>query len=395
MFDKESILKKANELGLSPNDVEKDYIQSWIIREIFQDEYLAPYLTLKGSAALRKFHDPETRLARDIDLSSSIHIDEGLLEERLRKVTESVQRQTGIEFVDGVQVAPKELPDEMKEEMNIDALEAKLMFKTVSSEGRIKLKTQVDVTQRDVVYLPPKEGALVHPYFDSSEFAGGSVRVQRAEEIVASKIISLSHRRKPTDLWDLFRALVTNPMHMNQEDVVKAILSRTNFSDELPLRGESYLNLPLLERYERVWGGLLVPVSLRVGIEQAISGFKSVTAGLFDAMVSQVGNFARRVMDLGRPALSDAFREVIIKAGAERHVLKMIYKDEERFVQPYKFEFYQREKDKETNEYFWNYDLADRRGKPDKMKTKHFFAHKIQHVEETDEIYIPKWDVEF
>ncbi len=143
MFNKTEIDKKSKEFNLMPSDVERDYIQSWIIKEISEDEHLSPQLTLKGSCALRKLYLPNTRFARDIDYSACSHIDRDLLIDRLQNIGKKIEEQTGVSFVEKVKVGNKNLPEEMK----VDALEARMYFKGVYTDGKFDLKTPVDLTQ--------------------------------------------------------------------------------------------------------------------------------------------------------------------------------------------------------------------------------------------------------
>ena len=104
-----------------------------------------------------------------------------------------------------------------QEEMNVDALEARLYFKGVYSEGRFDLKTQVDVTRGENFTLPTQNLPIIHLYSDSDVFKGLSFKCQKLEEIIATKFITLIHRRKPGDFWDLvFSTFISNNHEVNR-----------------------------------------------------------------------------------------------------------------------------------------------------------------------------------
>ena len=387
MLNNEEIKRRADECKLDPSDVERDYIQSWIIKEISDDPYLGPQLTLKGSGALRKLYYPETRFARDLDFSSHTHLSKEYLKNRLREVGLSIEKQTGVTFIEEVKVQDKKLP----EEMHVDALEARMYFKGIFSDGKFDLKTQVDVTRGESFNLPPQYRTIIHPYFDQDLFADTKVRCQKLEEIIATKFITLMHRRRAGDFFDLvYTTFISTANEINRGQVIRVLLAKTDFARSFEQTRSHYCNFPTHATYSGTWSTLLVPAQSAMTFDVARESFSTAIVVFFDEVAIHLNSLARRYPRTS--TFSDVFREKIISAGKQNKLIKITYGESARMMEPYKLEYYTRESDGETNEYFWGFDLSG--GTSNTVSTKRLICEKIQNVEETEEVFNPQWEIE-
>src|SRR5207244_1520134 len=157
---------------------------------------------LKGGQALRKVCLPQTRFSKDLDFSALEHLEPQFLEAELREVCAQVTAATGVRFLDKIMVKDKELPIQ-----DVDAVEVRLYFKGFYGEENLNLRAELDVTQFDKIYLPVQSRGLLHTYSDARDCAT-TIRVQKLEEILASKLTALLHRRKPVDLHNLLYAIL-------------------------------------------------------------------------------------------------------------------------------------------------------------------------------------------
>ncbi|MDO8590055.1 MAG: nucleotidyl transferase AbiEii/AbiGii toxin family protein [bacterium] len=387
MFDTEEIKRKAIEFKLTPADVERDYIQSWIIKEVSSDPRLSPQLTLKGSGALRKLYYPDTRFARDLDFSAYSHVEKEFLKERLNNIGHSIEKQTGIPFVDEVRVEDKNLP----EKMQVDALEARMYFKAIHSDGKFNLKTQVDVTRGENLSLPPQYRSIIHPYSDHELFSDTKVRSQKLEEIIATKFITLLHRRKAGDFFDLVYSIFLSPNEeINRSQIIRVLLSKTDFSRSFEHMRDYFCNFPAYETYAQSWGGLIVPLQSSMTFETAHNSFAESVPTFFDEIAAYVTRMGGRMI---RPStFSNIFREMIISGGRNKKLIKLTYTGMERDVEPYKLEFYTPQNDGITKEYFWGYDRSG--GTSNTQSIKQFICDKIENVQKTQKEYSTQWEVE-
>jgi predicted nucleotidyltransferase component of viral defense system len=157
MISDAEIEAKAKEFELRPLDVQKDYVYGWLLNGLFRRPVLANQLILKGGNALRKGYLSDTRFSKDLDFSARQALTQPVLEQELREVCNFVAEQTGIAFVDKILIREKDfaIPD-------VEALEARLYFKSFYGEDNLSLRTQLDITQFDRIYLPAQTRRLIH-----------------------------------------------------------------------------------------------------------------------------------------------------------------------------------------------------------------------------------------
>jgi predicted nucleotidyltransferase component of viral defense system len=202
MISDGEIDQKSAEFSISPVQVEKDYVYGWLLKAIYARPELASRLVLKGGQAIRKVYLPSTRFSKDLDFSALTHLDPQFVENELREVCAQVHAATGVTFLDRILTKDKNLPIP-----DVGALEVRLYFKGFYGEEDLNLRAQLDVTQFDKISLPIQSRPLLHPYSDAAD-CNATIRSHKLEEILASKLTALLHRRKPVDLFDLLYSIV-------------------------------------------------------------------------------------------------------------------------------------------------------------------------------------------
>ena len=63
------IQQKARETGVRDQQIEKDYVLSWILKGIAQNEDLSKVLVFKGGTVLKKFYFEDYRYSEDLDFT--------------------------------------------------------------------------------------------------------------------------------------------------------------------------------------------------------------------------------------------------------------------------------------------------------------------------------------
>ena len=401
MITDREIEEKAAELGIPPIHVEKDYVHSWVLWAIGSRPALRNLLVLKGGNALRKAYFPDTRFSKDLDFSSTDHITRGFLESELREICKVVEVQTGVTFLDKTVIKDKDLPIP-----DLEALEARIYFKGFYKEEQLTLKTQLDITQFDKIYLPVQERPILHPYTDAGS-CSGTVICQKAEEILASKLTTLLHRRKPGDLFDLlYSVLIKGGDNISRREVISTFLKKSIFEPRPDDARRELLAVPLTD-YEVSWTTLLVPAASILAFNFVVENFSNLINSLFDLVVSPVavprrgigGAVSRggRVRTFGTPVLDFSYcpgsiRSTILEAGRSRRMIQMVYSGYKRLVEPYKLEFYVRKRDGVGNEYFWGWDTTG--GSSQQTGIKRFFSDKIEKAILTGQSYTPRYSIE-
>jgi predicted nucleotidyltransferase component of viral defense system len=403
MISDSEIEAKAKAFELRPLDVQKDYVYGWLLKGLFQRPALANQLILKGGNALRKAYLPDTRFSKDLDFSARRALTQPVLESELLEVCNFVSAQAGIKFVDTVSIREKDfaIPE-------IEALEARLYFKSFYGEENLSLRTQLDITQFDRIYLPVQNRQLLHPYSDS-EACAAAIACHKLEEILASKLTTLLHRRNPVDLFDLLYAIVfRDQFGVNRREVITTFLKKSIFEREPTAARDQLRAIPIAD-FRALWKSLVAPVASLMNFDFVVGNFQGLVDSLFALVVppqpafAPAGGFVPRIirpsgsvgrsMGIGlRNYFSSDIRNAIIGAGRARTMVRLSYDGYDRLIEPYKLEYYVRKKDGQGLEYFWGWDTTG--GKSGKIGIKQFICDKIQSVRATSQSFQPRYAVE-
>jgi predicted nucleotidyltransferase component of viral defense system len=370
---------------------------------LFQRPAFASQLVLKGGNALRKGYLPDTRFSKDLDFSAREGFPLSVLESELLEVCDFVAAQTGVQFTDKISVREKDLaiPE-------IQALEARLYFKSFYGQENLSLRTQLDITQFDRIYLPVQARQLLHGYSDQAACAT-IIQCHKLEEILASKLTTLLHRRNPVDLFDLLYTIIfRDQFGVNRREVVTTFLRKSIFETQ-PIAARDQLRAISVADFGGLWKSLVAPVTSLFNFDFVIANFQGLIDSLFVLVVPPQPTFAPasagarlgRSMSLGglRP-VSVGFRNYfaadtrnrILAAGRARTMVELTYDGHRRLVEPYKLEYYVRKKDGRGLEYFWGWDTTG--GISGKVGIKQFICDKIESVRSTTRPFQPRFVVE-
>jgi Nucleotidyl transferase AbiEii toxin, Type IV TA system len=191
-----------------------------------------------------------------------------------------VAEQTGITFVDKILIREKDfaIPD-------VEALEARLYFKSFYGEESLSLRTQLDITQFDRIYLPAQTRRLIHPYSDSNACAAMLI-CHKLEEILASKLTTLLHRRNPLDLFDLLYAIVfRDQFGVNRREVITTFLRKSIFESE-PSAARDLLRAVPVSAFRDLWKSVVAPVASLFNFDFVVANFYGLIDALFELVIA-------------------------------------------------------------------------------------------------------------
>jgi predicted nucleotidyltransferase component of viral defense system len=406
MITDDEIEKKAAEFQLRPIEVQKDYVYGWLLKGLYSRPALAQQLILKGGNALRKGYLPDTRFSKDLDFSARQEIPLSLLETELKEVCAFVSAETGIQFIDKMLVREKDLaiPE-------IEALEARLYFKSFYGEENLSLRTQLDVTQFDRIYLPVQTRQLIHAYSDNVA-CGIKIQCHKLEEILASKLTTLLHRRNPVDLFDLLYTIIfRDKFGVNRREVVTTFLRKSIFETQPTVARDQLRAIPVAD-FGGLWKSLTAPVGSLFNFDFVSNNFQGLIDSLFSLVLPTqptrvvggtgggvgpriqrpFGGISRSISPGFRNYFSADVRNTIIGGGRSLKILDLTYDGFNRLIEPYKLEYYVRKKDGRGLEYFWGWDTTG--GRSGKVGIKQFICDKIQSVHATNRSFQPRFAVE-
>jgi predicted nucleotidyltransferase component of viral defense system len=402
VIDRQEIEQKSSAFGINPADVEKDYVYGWILNGMHTQSSLGDQLVLKGGNGLRKAYLPSTRFSKDLDFSCQEHIDSTFLSAELNRICEFVEKQAQVCFSTSQTIVKnKDLS------FGVEAVEARLYFKGFYGEEKIILKAQLDITQFEKLYLPIQTRQLIHPYSDNEQCAV-AIRCQKIEEMLASKLTTLLHRRKAIDLFDLLYSILFNTeFAVNRQEIITTFLRKSIFGPQPTLARDQLLAVPL-EEFKPLWSTIVAPFRSLFNFDYVVSNFKGLIESLFKIGPRPLSsawpqgfrepNAIPRVTTRspsGRTMptfFSWNFRNVIVAAARSQTLIELTYDGLRRLIEPYKIEYYVRQSDGIGSEYFWGFDNTG--GKSGRIGIKQFFCNKIQSARPTDIPFIPRYQVE-
>ena len=98
MISKDEIITVANETGLTPSVVEKDYALGWLLAAINANPALSDSWVFKGGTCLKKCYFETYRFSEDLDftLLDQGHIDDTFLRDQFTAVSEWLYEEAGI-----------------------------------------------------------------------------------------------------------------------------------------------------------------------------------------------------------------------------------------------------------------------------------------------------------
>lgn len=270
MIDRQEVMDYSRELGLAPNIIEKDYVLGWLLIGIGQEPSLSKHWILKGGTCLKKCFFETYRFSEDLDftLTEHSHLDEQFLNTTFREVASWIYDNSGIEFPEDTfrfetYTNPRGNP----------AVEGRLGYRGPMRIGGDLPRIRLDLTDDELVVLPPVTREVLHSYSDGLGDAG-AVQTYPFEEMFAEKLRALAERLRPRDLYDVvhvYRRQDVRPVPTRVMNVLKEkcrfkgipvptfeLLERRPERSELKQEWENMLahQLPILPPVEQFWSVL-------------------------------------------------------------------------------------------------------------------------------------------
>ncbi len=323
----------------------------------------------------------ESRVSEDLDFTTTSGINSTDLLQALNDVCRFVQARTGVVFeIDRNYLADEQIIDRHKK-----AYKFRLYFRDFyGQQDDLTLKVRLDVTEYDRIYLPPQTRRLIHPYSDAAQ-CSIDIQVIKLEEALADKLKCLLQRRHSFDLFDLVYAIfIAREIEVDRPEIVRTFLKKTIFEPS-PLAAKNLLLGVPFDLMQSFWDTKIVcPRESRLDFSAAIGRFKEGIEALFAPFSQSRG----RELAFYPPEL----RNQILEAGQARTLLNLTYDGVTRLVEPYSLVFKRRISDGAGQEYLYGWDRTGGRGSGPGIKT--FFHWKIQHLENTDQEFEPRFTVE-
>jgi predicted nucleotidyltransferase component of viral defense system len=379
MIERNEIDQMADALTVRPTDVERDYVNGWLLAGVYGASDLGQHLVLKGGNALRKGYFPNTRYSKDLDFTAPTGIDRDLLSKEMKRVTDYVSAQTGVRFLDDrfqIVEPPRATGD-------IELIEVRAYFLDFYGQRQtLPIRVYMDITEFDKIVLPVRDCKLIHPYSDTLP-APPTLRCVAVEEILASKLKCLLQRRKVSDLFDYLRWLIFDDVQLDRTEILRVFLRKTIYSRAPGAAFELLVNLPIAV-FQELWNQhITTPSTCRFDLSVAFERFKTHLKEMFGQYASAL--FYRLSF------FPSGLREPILNAGRSQHLMSMTYDSQARIIEPYALK-YRIKRDGVGREYFYAYDRSG--GNSGTQSIKSFLAEKVSALEELQESFEPRYEIE-
>ncbi len=200
MIGKDEIIAVADETGLTPNVVEKDYVLGWLLAAVNRNPVLSRSWVFKGGTCLKKCYFETYRFSEDLDftLQDETHVNEAFLIEQFTWTSEWLYEETGIEIP----------TDRLKFEIYTNprdhqSCQGRVYYKSYFSKGKHSFpKIKFDLSADEVLVLPASRQSVFHPYTDAPQ-DGIFIDCYDYHEIFGEKVRALGERGRPRDLYDV------------------------------------------------------------------------------------------------------------------------------------------------------------------------------------------------
>jgi uncharacterized protein len=256
MIKPKEIQQKAREAGVRDQQIEKDYVLSWILRGIAWHEELKQAIVFKGGTVLKKVYFEDYRYSEDLDftlLESSITKEQ--IFEWFGEIFEYVKEEANI---------PLEIIDDNEHE------DGGINFYIgyvgpLGGQGSNK-RIKIDVSRSEKLEFEP---VLLPVFVGYSDIEEHQLLCYRLEEVLIEKLRSVMQRMQARDFYDIWYLLEQHKMEIefySSEFAGKCAnknLNSADFPKKLAERLPSYRgrwqsslagqiqNLPSFERVER------------------------------------------------------------------------------------------------------------------------------------------------
>lgn len=240
MINGGEIHKTANSLSVRPQQVEKDYIISWILKGISENSLLRDNLIFKGGTCLKKIHFEDYRFSEDMDFTL---VDDSASNEELIRAFKNV---FGIVYRDAR--IKLEIKDD-KYETHESSGSIKFYIKFIGPLGGKGDEIKVDLSRGEQLEFETVAGNVYREYSDLEE-EEFSILSYSLEEVLIEKMVALMGRTIPRDLYDFY--YLTTIEGMDIKDVLYEFKRKAENKNHNPDEFVDILNRKE-ETYNRDW----------------------------------------------------------------------------------------------------------------------------------------------
>jgi len=250
------IQRKAREAGVRDQQIEKDYMLSWILRGVSQQEKLSKVIVFKGGTVLKKIYFQDYRYSEDLDFT--------LLDNVITNEQIFIWLKEAFEYVkDEANISLEIIDNNEHDDGGINFYIS--YVGPLGGQGNNK-KVKVDISRSEKLEFEPVVKSAFISYSDLEEHA---LLCYPLEEVLIEKLRSVMQRMQARDFYDIWYLLEQHGMEADfyldefSRKCASKGLNPANFQKKLAERlpqykgrwqssmSEQIQNLPGFDKVER------------------------------------------------------------------------------------------------------------------------------------------------
>jgi len=194
------IQQKAREVGVRDQQIEKDYILSWILKGVSQHDQLSKIMTFKGGTVLKKIYFPDYRFSEDLDFTL---LDNEITNEQIFEFFKEA-----FEYIRDEANIPLDIIDNNEHEDG--GINFYISYVgPLGGQGNNK-RVKVDISRSEKLEFEPVLNPAFIDYTDLEEY---NLLCYPLEEVLIEKLRSVMQRMAARDFYDIWYLLVAHGMN--------------------------------------------------------------------------------------------------------------------------------------------------------------------------------------
>lgn len=196
------IQNKAREVGVRDQQIEKDYILSWILQGIAQHDKLSETIVFKGGTVLKKVYFTDYRFSEDLDFTlRENEISNQQIFNWFSDVFEYVRNEANI---------PLEFTDNSEHEDG--GINFFISYVGPLGGSGANKRVKVDISRGEVLVFEPVKQNVILGYTDQEDH---ELLCYSLEEVLVEKLRSVMQRMQARDFYDIWYLLEIHEMDVD------------------------------------------------------------------------------------------------------------------------------------------------------------------------------------
>lgn len=193
------IQQKANQVGVRDQQIEKDYILSWILWGVANHEELSKILVFKGGTVLKKVYFEDYRFSEDLDFTL---VDNAIPNEQIfdwfEGIFDLIKEEANIPLkkIDDDEDDENKLKEEKEDGLNFYIG----YVGPLGGFGNNK-KVKIDISRSEKLEFEPIQKEALIDYSDLEEY---TLLCYPLEELLVEKLRCTMQRMQPRDYYDIW-----------------------------------------------------------------------------------------------------------------------------------------------------------------------------------------------